>query len=75
MLVYGALATHGQTAPERLTIPLFARSMIYEAKTVRGFWLFRWFTTTPPKHVRQALEEVRDLVADRILDIPEGRQG
>lgn len=73
MLVYGALATHRQTSPDALTLPLFARSIIYETKTVRGFWLFRWFTATPARQARQALEEVRDLVAAGTLDIPEGR--
>ncbi|MDT7674777.1 MAG: hypothetical protein QOD82_2679, partial [Pseudonocardiales bacterium] len=34
---YGALSTHGETDPGALTIPLFARSVIYETKTVRGF--------------------------------------
>jgi NADPH:quinone reductase-like Zn-dependent oxidoreductase len=73
MLVYGALSTHRQTDAAKLTIPLFARSIIYDAKTVRGFYLFRWFTTTPPQQIRKALEETRDLVADRILDIPQGQ--
>lgn len=73
MLVYGALSTHRQTDPAKLTVPLFARSVIYEAKTVRGFYLFHWLTTTPRQQLRQALEETRDLVVDRVLDIPEGR--
>src|ERR1700748_2426230 len=47
LVVYGALSTHRQTAPEKLTIPVFARSLIYETKIVRGFWLFRWFTEAP----------------------------
>jgi hypothetical protein len=46
LIVYGALSTHRQTDPDKLTIPVFARSLIYETKTVRGFWLFRWFTET-----------------------------
>jgi NADPH:quinone reductase-like Zn-dependent oxidoreductase len=49
LIVYGALSTHRQTDPTALTIPLFARSVIYDAKKVRGFWLFRWVVTTPPK--------------------------
>lgn len=73
MLVYGALATHRQTDPAKLTLPLFARSVIYEAKTVRGFWLFHWFTTTPPQQARRALEEIRDLVTSRVLTIPQGQ--
>jgi hypothetical protein len=32
LLVYGALSTHRETDPARLTIPLFARSVIYDAK-------------------------------------------
>ncbi len=42
-MVYGALSTHRQTDPAALTIPLSARSVIYETKGVRGFWLNRWF--------------------------------
>lgn len=36
MIVYGALSTHRQTEPDKLTIPLLARSVIYETKIVRG---------------------------------------
>ena len=36
LVVYGALSTHRQTEPDKLTIPVFARSLIYETKTVRG---------------------------------------
>lgn len=48
VVVYGALSTHRQTDPAALAIPLQARSVIYETKTVRGFWLNRWFGSTPP---------------------------
>ncbi len=41
MVVFGALSTHPQTDPDKLIIPIFARSLIYETKTVRGFRLFR----------------------------------
>src|SRR5262245_7291154 len=47
LVVYGALSTHRQTDPDKLTIPMFARSLIHGTKTVRDFWLFRWFTETP----------------------------
>src|SRR6478735_4483889 len=30
LVVYGALSTHRQTDPDKLTIPIFARSLIYE---------------------------------------------
>jgi NADPH:quinone reductase-like Zn-dependent oxidoreductase len=46
LIIYGALSTHRQTDPDKLTIPIFARSLIYETKIVRGFWLFRWLTET-----------------------------
>lgn len=29
LIVYGALSTHRQTDPDKLTIPIFARSLIY----------------------------------------------
>ena len=73
VVVYGALSTHRQTDPAALTIPLHARSVIYEAKTVRGFWLNRWFGAASPEDVLRALSEVRSLVADGVLSIPEGQ--
>ncbi|UXY24320.1 zinc-dependent alcohol dehydrogenase family protein [Streptomyces cynarae] len=73
VVVYGALSTHRQTDPAALTIPLQARSVIYETKTVRGFWLNRWFGTTSPEDALRALSQVRDLVADGVLSIPQGR--
>ncbi len=73
LVVYGALSTHRQTDPAALTIPLLARSVIYETKAVRGFWLNRWFGTTSPTDALRALSEVRDLVADEVLSIPPGR--
>lgn len=72
VVVYGALSTHRQTEPAALTIPLSARSVIYEAKTVRGFWMNRWFGATSPEDALRALSEVRGLVTDEVLSIPEG---
>jgi NADPH:quinone reductase-like Zn-dependent oxidoreductase len=73
MVVYGALATHRQVDPDMLTIPLFARSLIYGAKSVRGFWLYRWFTTTPQDQIRAALERTIGLVAGGTLQAPEAQ--
>ncbi|MGX1971946.1 zinc-dependent alcohol dehydrogenase family protein [Streptomyces kronopolitis] len=73
MVIYGALSTHRQTDPAALTIPLQARSVIYETKTVRGFWLNRWFGTTSPADALRALSEVRGLVTDEVLSIPQGQ--
>jgi NADPH:quinone reductase-like Zn-dependent oxidoreductase len=73
LLVYGALSTHRQTDASALTIPLFARSVIYEAKTVRGFWLFRWVVTTPSEVTGATLAEVRNAVTAGVLEIPEGQ--
>ncbi|MEV6763690.1 zinc-dependent alcohol dehydrogenase family protein [Streptomyces sp. NPDC051105] len=73
VVVYGALSTHRQTDPAALTIPLRARSVIYETKRVRGFWLNRWFGSTSPADALRALSEVRGLVADEVLSIPRGR--
>ena len=72
-VVYGALATHRQTDPDELTLPLFARSLIYGTKTVRGFWLYRWFMTTPPERIGKTLTEVVSLVARGVMTIPEGQ--
>ncbi|MFI9247215.1 zinc-dependent alcohol dehydrogenase family protein [Streptomyces sp. NPDC053086] len=73
LVVYGALSTHRQTDPAALTIPLQARSVIYETKVVRGFWLNRWFGTASPEDALHALSQVRGLVADGVLSIPQGR--
>ncbi|MFD8717652.1 zinc-dependent alcohol dehydrogenase family protein [Streptomyces sp. NPDC059629] len=73
LVVYGALSTHRQSDPAALTIPLQARSVIYETKTVRGFWLNRWFGTASPEMALRALGRVRGLVADEVLSIPQGR--
>ncbi|MGW7527655.1 zinc-dependent alcohol dehydrogenase family protein [Streptomyces sp. NPDC054783] len=73
LVVYGALSTHRQTDPAALTIPLQARSVIYETKAVRGFWLNRWFGTASPEDALRVLSQVRGLVADEVLSIPEGR--
>ncbi|MGW2961742.1 zinc-dependent alcohol dehydrogenase family protein [Streptomyces sp. NPDC001220] len=73
VVVYGALSTHRQTDPAALTIPLQARSVIYETKAVRGFWLNRWFGGTSPAEALRALSEVRGLVADGVMTIPQGR--
>ncbi|WP_242625576.1 hypothetical protein [Streptomyces sp. BK022] len=72
-MVYGALSTHRQSDPAALTIPLQARSVIYETKAVRGFWLNRWFGTTPPADALRALTQVRGLVVDEMLSIPQGQ--
>ena len=73
LVVYGALSTHRQTDPNALTIPLFARSVIYEAKVVRGFWLHHWFATTPAEQVRAALGTVAELVGAGVMTVPEGQ--
>jgi NADPH:quinone reductase-like Zn-dependent oxidoreductase len=73
LIVYGALSTHRQTAPDQLTIPLFARSLIYETKTVRGFWLFRWLTETPKDRMAAAIDRTVQLAESGALRVPEGR--
>jgi NADPH:quinone reductase-like Zn-dependent oxidoreductase len=73
VVVYGALSTHRQSDPAALTIPLQARSVIYETKAVRGFWLNRWFGTASPEDALHALSQVRSLVADKVLSIPQGQ--
>jgi NADPH:quinone reductase-like Zn-dependent oxidoreductase len=73
MIVYGALSTHRETEHDKLTIPLFARSLIYETKTVRGFWLYRWFSTTSQEQIASALATTLQLVADGTIRIPEAQ--
>mgnify|MGYP000697485631 CR=1 FL=1 len=73
LVVYGALSTHRQTAADKLTIPVFARSLIYEAKTVRGFWLFRWFNQTPKERMTATIQRTIGLADTGILRVPEGQ--
>jgi len=73
LVVYGALSTHRQTDPDRLTIPVFARSLIYETKTVRGFWLFRWFNETPKDRMAATIDRTVQLVDSGALRVPEGQ--
>ena len=73
LVVYGALSTHRQTDPAKLTIPVFARSLIYETKTVRGFWLFRWLTETPRDRVAATIERTVQLADSGALCVPEGQ--
>jgi NADPH:quinone reductase-like Zn-dependent oxidoreductase len=73
LVVYGALSTHRQTDPDKLTLPVFARSLIYETKTVRGFWLFRWFTETPQDRIAATIDRTLQLVDSGALRVPEGQ--
>jgi NADPH:quinone reductase-like Zn-dependent oxidoreductase len=73
LVVYGALSTHRQTDPDKLTIPIFARSLIYETKTVRGFWLFRWFTEAPKDQMTAAIDRTVQLADSGALRVPEGQ--
>ena len=73
LVVYGALSTHRQTDPDKLTIPIFARSLIYETKTVRGFWLFRWFTESPKDWMAAAIDRTVGLADSGVLRVPEGQ--
>jgi NADPH:quinone reductase-like Zn-dependent oxidoreductase len=73
LVVYGALSTHRQTDPGKLTIPVFARSLIYETKTVRGFWLFRWLTQTPKDQLAATIERTVRLADSGVLRVPEGQ--
>jgi NADPH:quinone reductase-like Zn-dependent oxidoreductase len=73
MVVYGALSAHRQTDPDKLTIPLAARSLIYGTKVVRGFWLYRWFATRPTPEIGAALARTVELVAGGTIRIPEGQ--
>ena len=73
LVVYGALSTHRQTDAEKLSIPVFARSLIYEAKTVRGFWLFRWFTQTPRDRLSATIDRTIRLADSGALQVPAGQ--
>src|SRR5262249_12417222 len=72
LVVYGALSTHRLTDPDQLTIPLSANSLIYGTKSVHGFWLYRWFSTTPQDQIGAALSETLKLAGGGASRIPEG---
>jgi NADPH2:quinone reductase len=74
MIVYGALSTHRQSDPAKLTIPLVAPSVIYGTQTVRGFWLYRWFNATPPEQIGAAIARTFQLVADGTMRIPDAQE-
>jgi NADPH2:quinone reductase len=73
--IKGAGALHGATVNDVVLakIPVFARSLIDETKTVRGFWLFRWFTETPQDRLLAAINRTVQLVESGALRIPEGQ--
>src|SRR5271168_5120767 len=73
LVVFGALSTHRQTDPDKLTLPIFSRSLIYETKTVRGFWLFRWFTETPKDRMAAAIDRTLQLADSGALRVPDGQ--
>lgn len=73
LIIYGALSTHRQTDPGKLTIPIFARSLIYETKSVRGFWLFRWLTETPRDRLVATIDRTVQLAGSGVLRVPEGQ--
>jgi NADPH2:quinone reductase len=73
LVVYGALSTHRQTDPDKLTIPVFARSLIYETKIVRGFWLFRWFTETAKDRMAATIDRTMQLADSGALRVPAGQ--
>jgi NADPH2:quinone reductase len=73
LIVYGALSTHRQTDPDKLTIPVFARSLIYETKTIRGFWLFRWLNETPKDRMAATIERTVQLADSSLLRVPDGQ--
>jgi NADPH2:quinone reductase len=73
LVVFGALSTHRQTDPDKLTIPIFARSLIYETKIVRGFWLLRWFTETPRDQMAAAIDRTLALADSGALRVPQGQ--
>jgi NADPH:quinone reductase-like Zn-dependent oxidoreductase len=73
LIVYGALSTHRQTDPDKLTIPIFAHSLIYETKTVRGFWLSRWFTETAKDRMAATIDRTIQLADSGALRVPEGQ--
>lgn len=73
MVVYGALSTHRQTEAEKLTIPLFARSLLYDTKIVQGFFLPRWFATASQERIKTAIGDTCDLVTNGALRIPDGQ--
>ncbi|WP_109478236.1 zinc-dependent alcohol dehydrogenase family protein [Paraburkholderia sp. C35] len=72
LLVYGALSTHRQTEPQKLVMPLSAKSLIYQTKTVRGFWLLSWIRSATPAEIQALVGKTLKLVSAGDITIPEG---
>jgi NADPH2:quinone reductase len=70
MLVYGALSSHRQTDPVKLTLPLFAPRLIYSTATVRGWWLPRWVPSQPLEEVRAATSALLTMLSNGALTAP-----
>ncbi|HEV7787736.1 MAG TPA: hypothetical protein VGP05_01880, partial [Pseudonocardia sp.] len=45
-------------------------SVIYGAKTVRGFWLYHSFASTPPARIRATVADVISLVDKGAVTVP-----
>lgn len=73
LVVYGALSTHRQTDPAMLGIPVPADAIIFGGRSMRGFFLSRWFATTPPQVARRELGEVMTLVEKSAMTLPDGQ--
>ncbi len=67
LVVFYALSTHRQTDPAKLTIPIFARSLIYEMTSVQGFWLFRWFPETQRTEIVATIDRTVQLATGGAL--------
>jgi NADPH2:quinone reductase len=66
--VRGTLLSYGRLSQQPL--PLDAGLMVFRGSTVRGFWLVQWFRETPPAQVRQTIDTVLSLMAERVIDPP-----
>ena len=72
MLVqFGALSSHRQTDPAKFLMPVFSPKLIYSAATIRGWWLPRWLETQPLESVRNVLADLLSMIAEGRLTLPE----
>ncbi len=70
LLVFGALSSHRQTNPSAFEMPIFAPRLVYNAATVRGWYLFHWLDVTPLPDCVSTVGTVLDRMASGALRLP-----
>jgi NADPH:quinone reductase-like Zn-dependent oxidoreductase len=70
LLVFGAMSSHRQTDPAAFEMPIFAPGLVYRSARVEGWFLFRWFDTTPIAQSADAARSILARLANGTLRLP-----